>query len=121
MPVAAAAINAWSLGSSPATTRTSSAPIHGGTSAATTNGAAIDGDPVEVVEGVDAAGERLEHDVHALRGVGDGVVELSGRLVALVVGHQLREWPILFTEGGQHVQRGQHAGVGAPKVAEVVM
>ena len=70
---------------------------------------------------VDAAAEGLQHRVHACGGVGDGEVDLAGRLVPLVVGHQLRQRPVLLAERGEHVQRGQHAGVGAPEVAEVVV
>ena len=57
---------------------------------------------------------------HASR-VGDGEVDLAGGFVALVVGHQLRQRPLLLAERGQHVQRGQHPGVGTPEVAEVVV
>ena len=53
--------------------------------------------------------------------VGDGEVDLAGRLVALVVGGQFRQRALLLAERGQHVQRGQHSGVGAPEVAEVVV
>ena len=70
---------------------------------------------------LDAAAERRQHGVDARRGVGDGGVDLAGRLVALVVGHQVRQRPLLLAERGQHVQRGQHARVGTPEVAEVVV
>ena len=65
--------------------------------------------------------ERLQYGIHARRRVGDGEVDLAGGLVALVVGHHFRQRPVLFAERGQDVQRGQHPGVGAPEVAEVVV
>ena len=83
--------------------------------------AEVDGDAVEVVERLDAAAEGLQHRVDARRGVGHGEVDLAGLLVPLVVGHHLRQRPVLLAERGEHVQRGEHAGVGTPEVAEVVV
>ena len=55
------------------------------------------------------------------RHVVDAGVDLAGGDVALVVGAQLGERAGRLAERGQHVQRGQHPGVGEPEVAEVVV
>ena len=83
--------------------------------------AEVDGHAVEVVDRVHAGAVGLQHGLHDGRGVGDGEVDLAGGFVALVVGHQVRQRAVLFAERGQHVQRGQHPGVGTPEVAEVVV
>ena len=70
---------------------------------------------------VDPGTERRQHLVHARLGVGDGEVDLAGRLIALVVGHQVGQRSMLLAECRQDMQGGQHAGVGAPEVAEVVV
>ena len=53
--------------------------------------------------------------------VGHGEVDFTRLLVALVVGHHLRQRSILLAERGEHVERGEHSGVGTPEVAEVVV
>ena len=63
----------------------------------------------------------FEHGIDAARRVGDGEVDLAGGFVALIVGHQVRQRSVLLAERGKHVQRGQHAGVRTPEVAEVVV
>lgn len=53
--------------------------------------------------------------------VGDLAVDLARCDVPGVGGGQVRQGPLLSAECGEHVQRGEHASVGAPEVAEVVV
>ena len=51
--------------------------------------------------------------------VGDLGVDLAAEHVAVELGEQLGQRPVGLGQRGQGVQRGEHAGVGAPEVAEV--
>ena len=68
-----------------------------------------------------AAGERLLDRRHPAGLVVDRRVDLPGRGVAAVGRGQLGQRTVLLAERREHVQRGEHAGVGAPEVAEVVV
>src|SRR5690606_935284 len=81
-----------------------------------------DGESVEFVEG-DAVpalvGGPDRGEAGAL--VVDGGVDLAGAGVAVVLGDQGGQCAVLLAERGEDVQGGQHAGVGVPEVAEVVV
>ena len=53
--------------------------------------------------------------------VADHAVDLAGGDVPLVRRRELGQRLALLAQRGEDVQRGQHAGVGAPEVAEVVV
>ena len=78
-----------------------------------------DGQAVQLVEG--RVRERRPDLGDLGRRVGDRRVDLAGGGVPLVLGGELGQRPVLAAQRGQHVHGGQHAGVGEPEVAEVVV
>src|SRR6478752_3523306 len=82
---------------------------------------ARDGEPVELV-GAGAAplgpGPYLLDDGGL---VGHRRVDLAGCDVALVLATEVGQRAVLLAEGGEDVHGGEHAGVGVPEVAEVVV
>ena len=75
---------------------------------------------VELVEGdvVAVAVVRPQRVEHRSRVVDRGV-QLARQRVALVIGQELRQRAVALGQCRQRVERGQHAGVGTPEVAEV--
>src|SRR5487761_1412885 len=83
--------------------------------------AEADGEPVEPVGGDTRAGPGRLYLVQLGQYVGDLAVDLPRCGVAGVGGGELGHGLVLPAEGGEDMQGGEHASVGAPEVAEVVV
>ena len=48
-------------------------------------------------------------------------VDLAGTDIAVVLADELRQRPLVTAQQAQHVQAGEHPGIGSPEIPEVVM
>ena len=80
-----------------------------------------DRDTVEAIHRLGAVGKCRQYSGRTICRVSHGGVDLARGRVAGVLRHQLGERTILLAQCGEYVQRREHAGVGAPEVAEVVV